>query len=172
MREKVGFEPGKEIEKDVFSSFHECETKEKRVPARNRTSDLRCSTTEPQKLYSEWGPSGSSYMKRVLRVYITGSLIPFTNVTVATSLILTVRRQRVLLELLNGPRSPWSLSVVEHRSAESEDLKFDSSKGLTIFFFVSRLWQDKNIILQIYVLILDCYYNQQRDIVTVQGLQV
>ena len=117
-------------------------------------------------------PSGSSYMKRVLRVYITGSLIPFTNVTVATSLILTVRRQRVLLELRNGPRSPWSLSVVEHRSAESEDLKFDSSKGLTIFFFVSRLWQDKNIILQIYVLILDCYYNQQRDIVTVQGLQV
>ena len=116
--------------------------------------------------------SGSSYMTRVLRVYITVSLIPFTNVTVATSLILTVRRQRVLLELLNGPRSPWSLSVVEHRSAESEDLKFDSSKGLTIFFFVSRLWQDKNIILQIYVLILDCYYNQQRDIVTVQGLQV
>ena len=75
-------------------------------------------------------------MKRVLRVYITGSLIPFTNVTVATSLILTVRRQRVLLELRNGPRSLWSLSVVEHRSAESEDLK---SKGLTIFFFVSRL---------------------------------
>ena len=29
MREKVRFEPGKEIEKDVFSSFHECETKEK-----------------------------------------------------------------------------------------------------------------------------------------------
>ena len=53
-------------------------------------------------------------MTRVLRVYITVSLIPFTNVTVATSLILTVRRQRVLLELRNGPRSPWSLSVVEH----------------------------------------------------------
>ena len=66
-------------------------------------------------------------MTRVLRIYITVSLIPFTNVTQVTSLILKVRRQHVLLELRNGPRSLWSLSVVEHRSAESEDLKFDSS---------------------------------------------
>ena len=66
-------------------------------------------------------------MTRVLRVYITVSLIPFTNVTQVTSLILKVRRQHVSLELRNGPRSLWSLSVVEHRSAESEDLKFDSS---------------------------------------------
>ena len=36
--------------------------------------------------------------------------------------------------LRNTPRSPWSLygSVVEHRSAESEGLKFDSSRGLII----------------------------------------
>ena len=66
-------------------------------------------------------------MTRVLRIYITVSLIPFTNVTQVTSLILKVRRQYVLLELRNGPRSLWSLSVVEHRSAESEDMKFDSS---------------------------------------------
>ena len=38
-------------------------------------------------------------------------------------------------ELRNRPRSPWSFccSVVEHWSAESEGLRFDSSWGLRIF---------------------------------------
>ena len=42
---------------------------------------------------------------------------------------------RVSYELRNKPRSPWSLcgSVVEHRSAESKGLRFDSSWGLRIF---------------------------------------
>ena len=42
---------------------------------------------------------------------------------------------RVSYELRNRPRSPWSLcsSVVEHRSAESEGLRFDSSWELRIF---------------------------------------
>ena len=44
-------------------------------------------------------------------------------------------------ELHNRPSSAWHLhgSVVEHRSAESEGLRFDSSWGLRIFFFVPRL---------------------------------
>ena len=58
--------------------------------------------------------------------------------------------RRVSYELRNRPRSPWGLcgSVVEHRSAESRGLRFDSSWGLRIFSFVPRSWQDeKNIFL-------------------------
>ena len=52
----VNFALGKEIAKDVFQSSHELGTKKKFwVPTRNRTSDLRCSTAEPQRLYSERG---------------------------------------------------------------------------------------------------------------------
>ena len=42
---------------------------------------------------------------------------------------------RVSCELRNRPRSPWSLcgSVEEHRSAESDGLRLDSSWGLRIF---------------------------------------
>ena len=49
--------------------------------------------------------------------------------------------------LRNRFRSPWSLcgSVVEHRSAESEGLRFDSSWGLWTFSFVTPSWQDENI---------------------------
>ena len=46
---------------------------------------------------------------------------------------------------LNRPHLRWCLcgSVVrEHRSAESEGLRFDSSRGLR-FFFVLRSWQDE-----------------------------
>ena len=40
----------------MFSSSHELGTKKKFwVPTRNRTSDLRCSTAEPQRLYGERG---------------------------------------------------------------------------------------------------------------------
>ena len=45
---------------------------------------------------------------------------------------------------LNRPHSRWCLcgSVVEHRSAESEGLRLDSSRGLRIFSFVPRSWQN------------------------------
>ena len=48
----------------------------------------------------------------------------------------------VIFKLRSGPRSPQSLcgSVVEHQSAESEGLRFDSSRGLQSFFFVPRSW--------------------------------
>ena len=51
----------------------------------------------------------------------------------------------VINELRNRLRSPQSLygSAVEHRSAESIGLRFDSSLGLRIFFFVPRSWQDE-----------------------------
>ena len=44
-------------------------------------------------------------------------------------------------ELCNRPGSPWSLcgSEVEHQSTESEDLRFDSSWGLRIFFLCPTL---------------------------------
>ena len=51
----------------------------------------------------------------------------------------------VINELRNRLRSPQSIygSAVEHRSAESIGLRFDSSLGLRIFFFVPRSWQDE-----------------------------
>ena len=44
-------------------------------------------------------------------------------------------------ELRNRPRSPWSLcgSLIEHWSAESEGLRFDSSWGYRMFTFVPCL---------------------------------
>ena len=38
--------------------------------------------------------------------------------------------------LRNRPRSPWSLCT------ETKGLRFNSSRGLRIFFFVSRSWRD------------------------------
>ena len=54
-----------------------------------------------------------------------------TNITLSTLVILALCRTCVIHEL----RSPWNLygSVVEHRSAESERLRFDSSCGLRIY---------------------------------------
>ena len=45
------------------------------------------------------------------------------------------------ISISNRPRSPEGLcgSVVEHRSAESEGLRFDSSWGLRIFLFLQTL---------------------------------
>ena len=52
---------------------------------------------------------------------------------------------RVSYELRNRLRLPWSLCslVVEHRSVESEGLRFNSSWGLRIFFFVPYLSKKK-----------------------------
>ena len=47
--------------------------------------------------------------------------------------------------LRNRPRSPWSLC------AETKGLRFNSSRGLRIFFFVSRSWRDvKNLSIFLY----------------------
>ena len=53
------------------------------------------------------------------------------NMVLSTLLILTICRACVIFK----PRSPQSLcgSVVEHQSAESEGLRFDSSRGLQNF---------------------------------------
>ena len=65
--------------------------------------------------------------------------------TLSTLLILVVCWTCVINELRNRLRSPQSLygSAVEHWSAESIGLRFDSSLGLRIFFFVPRSWQDE-----------------------------
>ena len=62
-----------------------------------------------------------------------------TNSTLSTLLILAVRRTCVV-------GAHHGVSVVqwlEHRSGKSEGLRFDSSWGLRIFFFVPRSWQDE-----------------------------
>ena len=66
----ISFELGKEINKDVFSSYHERGTKQKILSPpeesslRPSDSALRCSTTEPQRLHGERGLLRSSYDTR------------------------------------------------------------------------------------------------------------
>ena len=65
-------------------------------------------------------------------IKFTISLILFTYRTLSTLLILAVCEARVRYE----PRDGFAyhrVYVVEHRSAEPEDLAFDSSWGLTNF---------------------------------------
>ena len=52
-------------------------------------------------------------------------------------------------ELRNRPRSPWNLcgSVVEHRSVESEGLRFVSSWGIRIFSLSHACNKTNNIFL-------------------------
>ena len=63
--------------------------------------------------------------------------------------ILAVCRTRVMYELRNGPRPPKSLcgSVVEYRSAETEDLRFHSSWELRTFSLSHARDRTKNIFL-------------------------
>ena len=63
--------------------------------------------------------------------------------------------RRVSYGLRNAPSSPWSLcsSVVEHRSAESEGLRVDSSWGLRIFSLSHARDKTKNIFLDIEIVI-------------------
>ena len=68
--------------------------------------------------------------------------------------ILSYQLTAVLVyEFRNRPRSPWSLcgSVVEHRSAESEGLRFDSSKGLRIFSLSHVRNETKNNFLYFFI---------------------
>ena len=101
----VGFELGKETKKDgFFSSCH------------------------------EWGQRKTNHLSPFLhRAQNSLSFFPYLqNMTLSTLLILAVCRTRVIYKLRDRPRSPWGLcgSVVQHRSAESEGLRFDSSWGL------------------------------------------
>ena len=75
-----------------------------------------------------------------LRNWISESCLQ--NMALSTLLILAICRTCVIFKFRSEPRSPQSLcgSVVEHRSAESEGLRFDSSRGLQNFFFVPRSW--------------------------------
>ena len=63
--------------------------------------------------------------------------------------------RRVSYGLRNAPSSPWSLcsSVVEHRSAESEGLRVDSSWGFRIFSLSHARDKTKNIFLDIEIVI-------------------
>ena len=63
--------------------------------------------------------------------------------------------RRVSYGLRNAPSSPWSLcsSMVEHRSAESEGLRVDSSWGFRIFSLPHARDKTKNIFLDIEIVI-------------------
>ena len=68
--------------------------------------------------------------------------------TLWTLPILAVCRTRVTNQLCNGPCSLQSLlfgSVEEHRDAESEGLRFDSSWGLRVFSLSHACDKTKNI---------------------------
>ena len=68
--------------------------------------------------------------------------------------ILSYQLTAVLVyEFRNRPCSPLSLcgSVVEHRSAESEGLRFDSSKGLIIFSLSHVRNETKNNFLYFFI---------------------
>ena len=90
--------------------------------------------------------------------------LPSSKLTISHFYLQTIRywhcwswqyARRVSYGLRNAPSSPWSIcsSMVEHRSAESEGLRVDSSWGLRVFFFVPRSWQDENIFLAIKIVI-------------------
>ena len=86
----------------------------------------------------------------------------------STSLILEVCRTRVTYELHNGRRSPESLcgSVVQHRSAEFEGLRFHSSWGLRIFSLSLARDKTQNILLYYFEYFEDYhYYVNHRDVI-------
>ena len=115
----LSFEPSKEIEKDVFSS---CVGQRKKfwIPTSNR----------PTARISIRILLGFLSLCRAQN--LLSFLFYLQNMTLTTLLILTICRTRVIYELRYGPCSPQSLcgSVVEHRSTESEGLRFDSLQGL------------------------------------------
>ena len=80
-------------------------------------------------IFSWW----KQLIKETISCTIVTLLLPYL-LTFAT-LIVAVCRTLVIYELRNGPRPTKSLcvSVVEHRSAESESLRFDFSWELGIF---------------------------------------
>ena len=72
--------------------------------------------------------------------------------TLTTLLILAVCRTRIMHELQSGPGPPQTLrgSAVEHRRAESEDLRSDCH-GDSEFFLVPRSWRDEKKIITLFL---------------------
>ena len=106
-----------------------------------QNSAFRCSTTEPQRLHGEQGHY------KVHRRYVSCILLG-TAMSMASCSVNRIRKfQCVIYELHIGPFSPQSLSgsVVEHRGAESEVLRFNSSQGVRIFSLSHTCDKMKNI---------------------------
>ena len=111
-------------------------------------SALRCSTTEPQRLHCERGLSRTLYHTRPAYRYDPQCLknIYFYFFTELKTYYLSVSYFYLkTLRHRHGWFQPWSLwgSVVEHRNAESEGLRFDSSWSHRFFFFVPCSWHDE-----------------------------
>ena len=78
-------------------------------------------------------PTHAKHSQPVKKVFFfLSSLFYLQNMTPTTLLIQAVCWTRVIYELRKGNCLPYSLcgSVVKHRSAESEGLRFDSSWGM------------------------------------------
>ena len=119
-------------------------------------SALRCSTTEPQRLHCERGLSRILYHTRLAYRYDPQCLknIFFYFFTELKTYYLSVSYFYLkTLRHRHGWFQPWSLwgSVVEHRNAESEGLRFDSSWRHRFFFSLSHARDmTKNIFLYLY----------------------
>ena len=144
------------LEKDVFSSCHERGTKKKFwIPMRDRTSDLQIPhsdalTTKPQRLHRERG--WSSYDTRP--VYCSDQQCRKRNVCRYVDIykhytfdiadrhccsLQDVCHMNFVIDLAH--RGVSVAQWLEHRSAESEGVRLDSSWRL--FFVVPRSWQDE-----------------------------
>ena len=117
-----------------------------------QNSAFRCSTTEPQRLHGEQGHY------KVHRRYVSCILLG-SAMSMASCSVNRIRKlQCVIYELRIGPFSPQSLSgsVVEHRGAESEVLRFNSSQGVRIFSLSHACDKMKNIYL--YLILYNGYF--------------
>ena len=141
----VSFELGKEIEEDV--------------------SLLVTSVGQGNDSESPWGVEHASRILLELRIFSLFHAREKTKTSISISLssskltichILFYKYDATdiadLSSLLNACHIDFVIdlthrscccSVVEHRSTKSEDLMFDSSLELRIFFFVPRSWQDE-----------------------------
>ena len=97
-------------------------------------SALQCSATEPQRLYGKRGPLQSSYMTHVLHTAKISDIYSVMFVTRTRKMVNFELRKEIEKDVFRLVTS-MGQSVVEHRSAESEGLRFDSLWGLRIFFF-------------------------------------
>ena len=124
------------IKKDVFSSCHKCGTKKYfkspwGIEPQTFRFALRCSSTEPQRLFGERGLLRSSYDTRP--AYCTTSV-----------------GQRKSCELSYRPRSPKILcsSVLEHRSANPKVWGSIPHGDLEYFLCPTLVTRRKHIFLQ------------------------
>ena len=133
MREMVSFELGKDIEKDVFSSCRERGTKEKKkkfwVPIRSQTSDLRIRRSGARKF-------------TISLIYINKHYA--LNIADLSSMQ-DACQMNVVIDFAH--RGVSAVQWLEHRSAESKGLRFDSSLVLRIFCLSHASNKKKNIFL-------------------------